>query len=34
LTSNQGIQLYHLTDVICQKLNFRGKPCKNLVLLR
>jgi predicted nucleotidyltransferase component of viral defense system len=30
LTSNQGIQLDHLTDAICQKLEFRGKPCKDL----
>ena len=30
LTSNQGIQLDHLTDAISQKLDFRGKPCKNL----
>ena len=30
LTSSQGIQLDHLTDAICQKLEFRGKPCKDL----
>ena len=30
LTSNQGIQLDRLTDAICQKLDFRGKPRKNL----
>jgi hypothetical protein len=30
LTSNQGIQLDHLTDAICEKLEFRSKPCKDL----
>jgi uncharacterized protein len=30
LTSNEGVQLDHLTGAICQKLNFRGKPCKDL----
>jgi predicted nucleotidyltransferase component of viral defense system len=30
LTSNQGIQLDHLTDAISQKLDFRGKPCNDL----
>jgi predicted nucleotidyltransferase component of viral defense system len=30
LTSNEGIQLDHVTDAICQKLNFRGKACKDL----
>ena len=30
LTSHQGIQLDHLTDAIIQKLDFRGKPCKNV----
>lgn len=30
LTSNQGIQLDHLADAICQKLDFRGKPHEGL----
>lgn len=30
LTSNQGIQLDHLTDAIREKLEFRNKPCKGL----
>lgn len=30
LTSNQGIQLDHLADAICQKLEFRGKPREGL----
>ena len=30
LTSNQGIQLDHVTDAICQKLDFRGKSCNDL----
>ena len=30
LTSNQGIQLDHLAGAICEKLEFRNKPCKGL----
>lgn len=30
LTFNQGIQLDHLRGAICQKLEFRNKPCKDL----
>jgi len=30
LTTNHGIRLDHLTSAICQKLDFRQKPCKDL----
>ncbi len=30
LTTNHGIQLDHLTSAICQKLDFRDKPCRDL----
>ena len=30
LTSNEGIELDHLTDAIRQKLEFRGKDCEGI----
>jgi predicted nucleotidyltransferase component of viral defense system len=30
LTSNEGIALDHLTDAICQKLEFRGRDCQSI----
>lgn len=30
LTHNEGVQIDHLIPAICQKLEFRGKPCEGL----